>query len=72
MKFLKFNFSHSFKGRARLIQLNTVEPNNQMIVIDNDGLLEISIGSCQAGKWKLILDWQYDDSSFCFQQNFEV
>ena len=71
MKFLKFNFSHPFKGRACLFQLNTSAPKNRMM-IDNDGFLEIPIGTCQTGKWKLILDWQHQDSSFCFQQNFEV
>lgn len=72
MKFLKFNFSHPFKGRASLIHLDMAASKNQMILIDNDGLLEIPIGTCQKGKWKLILDWQYDESSFCFQQFFEV
>lgn len=72
MRFLKFNFSHPFKGRANLIQLNTAAPKNQTILIDNDGLLEIPISACQTGKWKLVLDWQYEDSTFCFQENFEV
>ena len=72
MKFLKFNFSHPFKGRANLIQLNTAMPKNQIILIDNDGLLEIPISACQTGKWRLVLDWQYEENTFCFEENFEI
>ncbi|MFD2145420.1 hypothetical protein [Mucilaginibacter antarcticus] len=72
MKFLKFNFSHPFKGKASLVHLNKVLSINEVILIDNDGLLEIPIGTCQSGKWKLILEWQHNDNSFYFQQDFEV
>jgi len=72
MKFLKFNFSHPFKGRANLMQLNTLAPKNQTILIDNDGLLEIPVSACQAGKWKLVLDWQFEDNTFCYQEDFET
>jgi hypothetical protein len=72
MKFIKFNFSHPFKGRASLIQLNTKVPNSQSIMVDSEGLLEIPIDGCQKGKWQLILDWQYDNRLFCYHQNFEV
>lgn len=72
MKFLRFNFSHPFKGRAKLVQLDVAVPESQIILIDNDGALEIPIGSCQKGRWMLILDWQHEDSTFCYQENFEV
>ena len=71
MKTLKFNFNHPFKGRACLLQVDTNAPQKKIIQIDNDGLLEIPIEDCQTGKWKLILDWQYDDNSFCYQQNID-
>ena len=72
MKFLKFNFSHPFKGKVSLIHLNTLSSQHKMFMIDNDGLLKIPISTCQKGKWKLILDWQHEENSFCFQQDFEV
>ncbi|AMR30085.1 hypothetical protein A0256_00970 [Mucilaginibacter sp. PAMC 26640] len=72
MKFLKFNFSHPFTGRANLIQLNTIAPQNQTILIDNEGLLEIPISACQTGKWRLVLDWIYEENTFCYHENFEV
>jgi hypothetical protein len=72
MKFLTFNFSHPFIGRSNLVQLNTLALKNQMILIDKDGMLEIPISACQTGKWRLILDWQYEDKTFFFRENFEV
>lgn len=72
MKVLKFNFSHPFKGKASLIRLNSVPLQKQIILIDNDGDLEIPIGTCQKGQWKVMLEWLYEDRSFYYQDNFEV
>jgi hypothetical protein len=37
-----------------------------------DNSLEIPVGSCKEGKWKLILDWEYDGRIFSHQEDFEI
>lgn len=74
MKNLRIDFCHPFKGSARLVQLSTKPQKSHIIKIDskNSDLVEIPVDKCQEGKWKAILDWQYDDKSFSYEKEFEI
>ena len=72
MEFLKFDFSHPFKGMANLIRLNTFAPQTQTILNGDEASLEIQLSACQAGKLRLVIDWIDEENSFCYQENFEV
>jgi hypothetical protein len=74
MKFLNFNFGHPFKGHANLLQLATTTPSHHVVSINNekDNLLQVPIGTCSIGKWRLTLDWEHDGKSYLHEQEFEV
>lgn len=74
MQTLKFNFGHPIKGHAVLIQLYIHKPNFKRFIIDSKGseYLEIPINGCDDGKWKILLDWEYENRSFSHIEEFEV
>lgn len=74
MKTLRFNFCHPIKGFANLIQLLPNAVKKHCISFDSkeSNLVEIPVGDCQAGKWKVILNWEYDDELFVHQKEFEI
>jgi hypothetical protein len=74
MKFLRFNFDHPFKGKARLTELFAVKPIIKNILVDSkrSKLVEIPIHDCRSGKWRINLDWEYEGSVFTHQEDFEV
>ncbi len=74
MKTLRFNFCHPVKGHACLLQLSGTRPERRHLEIDsrNSNILEIPVDDCSAGKWKIILDWEYDNRSFSHQEEFTV
>lgn len=74
MNTLKFNFGHPIKGNAVLIQQFIKKPNFKRFRVDSKGsdFLEIPVSSCADGKWKMILDWEYDNRTFSHVEEFEV
>jgi hypothetical protein len=74
MKFLRFNFDHPFKGKASLVPLSILNPIIKYILVDSklSNLVEIPIDGCHSGKWRIILDWDYDGREFTHQEDFEV
>ena len=74
MNTLKFNFGHPVKGNAVLIQQFIKKPNFKKFRVDSNGsdFLEIPVSSCADGKWKMILDWEYDNRMFSHIEEFEV
>ena len=74
MKNLQFNFNHPVNGHACLIPLASREGTYQRIYVvsADDNTLEVPVTNCQAGKWKLILDWEYEGRNFTFNEEFEI
>lgn len=74
MKTLRFNFSHPVKGHACLLFLSDTKGQRKHIEIDskNSNILEIPVGDCAAGRWKIILEWEYDNRSFSHQEEFTM
>ncbi|HCN82813.1 MAG TPA: hypothetical protein DIT07_04230 [Sphingobacteriaceae bacterium] len=74
MEYLKFNFCHPVKGHASLIQIPNDLIKFQTLNINSDveNIVKVPITKCQAGKWKVILEWQYDNQSFTHQKEFEI
>ncbi|MEO8885134.1 MAG: hypothetical protein ABI367_03665 [Mucilaginibacter sp.] len=74
MKFLRFNFCHPVKVHATIIRLLTANAQRHSIVFDSKGsnLIEIPLAGYGAGKWRIILDWEYDDQTFTHQKEFEI
>jgi len=74
MKTLKFNFCHPIKGNACLTLHSNFPSKCQSIAIDSksSNLVEIPIDGCKAGKWSVVLNWEYDGSSFSYSKEFEV
>lgn len=74
MKFLRFNFCHPIKGHAYLTQLSTDSPKSHTIKIDSkkSNVIEIPVGECEEGKWKVVLEWEHDGNNFSHQKEFEI
>ncbi len=74
MKHLRFNFCHPVTVHANLIQLLTPKPQRHNIIIDSNdnNLVEIPLTGCNAGKWKIMLDWEYEGQNFTHQKEFEI
>jgi hypothetical protein len=74
MKSLHFNFSHPVNGHACLMPLTSPRGTYHRIkvVSADDNSLEVPVTNCHEGKWKLILDWEYDGRHFSFNEEFEI
>ena len=74
MKYLRFNFCHPVKVHTTLTRLLTTPPECHSIIIDSKGsnLIEIPITRYSAGKWKITLDWEYENQTFTHTKQFEV
>jgi len=74
MKTIRFNFNHPMKGNAVLSPVNCNGGSCRRIKVEStqNNLLEIDVNDCNEGKWKLILDWEYDGRMFSHQEDFEV
>jgi len=73
MKALNFNFAHPVKGKIRLV--NKVNPEHNRVLPLNaasDETIAIPIDDLSAGRWRVTLEWDYDDRNFFFQEDFEV
>ena len=74
MKCLRFNFCHPVRGYASLTQLAAPRPQYYRITIDSKGtnLVEVPIAECQIGKWRIVLDWEFEGKWYSHQKDFEV
>ena len=74
MKPLQLSFEHPVKGHAFLLQLFSQKPDKLSFEVDskNSNLLEIPVNQCKEGKWKLTLDWEYNEQTFSHQEVFEI
>lgn len=74
MKTLRFNFCHPIKGVANFVQLLPANIIKRSINFDSkeSNLVEIPVGDCPTGKWKVVLNWEYDDELFVHQKEFEI
>jgi hypothetical protein len=74
MKTLQFNFSHPFKGRARVNMRGRPNFPCKQIQLDSEdsNLIEIPLDGFQTGIYQLTLDWELDNRFFIHQQDFEI
>ena len=74
MKYLRFNFCHPVKVHANMVQLLLPQPKYHSITIDSNAnnLVEIPLNDYSEGKWKIMLDWEYDGQVFTHQKEFEI
>ncbi|EHQ31046.1 hypothetical protein BDD43_4917 [Mucilaginibacter gracilis] len=74
MKFLRFNFCHPVKGNVHLTLLSKDTPKSQHSVFDSQetNLIEVPIDHCEDGKWKIELDWEYENEFFMHKKEFEI
>ena len=74
MKHLRFNFCHPVKVHANLIKLITDAPECHSISIDSkdSNLIEIPLEGYNTGKWRIMLDWEYEGQTFTHQKEFEI
>ena len=74
MKYLRFNFCHPVKVHANLMKLITDAPERHSLIIDSQdsNLIEIPLLNYGAGKWKIMLDWEYEGQTFTHQKEFEI
>jgi hypothetical protein len=73
MKCIRFNFSHPFRGYASLIPLSDKLPHRLRFTVDSKDstFVKIPLKACREGRWKLVLDWEYDGKIFSHQEEFE-
>jgi hypothetical protein len=74
MKTLKFNFTHPFKGHARVNMPGLPNSPCTQLSIDSHGgnLVEIPLDNYQKGKYKITLDWEADNRFFIHHQEFQI
>lgn len=74
MKSLKFNFSHPFKGHVFLRCVSNGKAAIKQILFDSKGEnnFEIPLEECEDGKYKMILDWEFEERYFTHQTEFLV
>jgi hypothetical protein len=74
MKRLRFYFCHPIKGYATFIPQYGGQLPYQRIAVDSasNNLVEIPVDNCCEGKWKVVLDWEYENELFVHQKNFEI
>jgi hypothetical protein len=74
MKTLKFNFSHPFKGNARINMPGKLNSPCKHLLLDSQGsnLVEIPLSDFQSGKYNIMLDWEVGNRLFFHQQEFEI
>lgn len=74
MKTLKFNFTHPFKGHARVNMPGQPSFPCKQLLLDSKGsnLLEIPLDGFKSGKYNITLDWEIGNQLFIKQQEFEI
>ncbi|HEK19613.1 hypothetical protein [Mucilaginibacter sp. 44-25] len=74
MKFLRFNFCHPVKGNAHLTLLTKNAPKSMHFKFDSKetNLIEVPIDHCEDGRWKIELDWEYENKFFTHKKEFEI
>lgn len=74
MPSLKFNFSHPVKGRACLRRLCSNAQSAQQILVDSKGKkdFEVTLGPCDDGRYRFILEWEYEDRQFTHLTEFLI
>lgn len=74
MKSLKFNFTHPFKGYARVSMTGRPNFPYTRLLLDSLGsnLVEIPLNGLESGKYKVTLDWEIDSQFFMHQHEFEI
>jgi hypothetical protein len=74
MKTLKFNFTHPFKGHARINMPGLPNSPCIQLYIDSHGsnLVEIPLDNYQKGKYKITLDWEVDKQFFFISRIFKL
>lgn len=56
------------------MQLLISKPQHHNIVVDSNenNLVEIPLTSYSEGKWKIMLNWEYEGQAFTHQKEFEI
>jgi len=74
MKTLKFNFSHSFKGNARINMRGKLNMPSKHFSLDSNGsnLIEIPLIGFENGSYKIVLNWEHGNQCYVHQQDFEI
>ncbi len=74
MKCLQFSFSHPVKGTACLtrISLQGVQDRRRLKFDTGENTeLSLPIDDLPEGKWKLLLEWEYEERSFSHSSEFD-
>lgn len=74
MKSIRFNFNHPVKGHASLVPLSSRDMQCRRVPVTStdDNLLEVPVTGCSEGRWRLILDWEYNGQNFLHQEEFDI
>jgi hypothetical protein len=74
MKTLNFNFSHPFRGHARVDIAGQPPLCCKQLSLDSkqNNVIEIPLDGFKSGKYNITLDWEVDNQFFVHQQEFEV
>lgn len=74
MKTIRLNFNHPVQGNAILSPVNCEGGSCRRTKVEStqNNLLEIPVNDCNAGRWKLTLNWEYNGRMFSHQEHFEV
>ncbi|RCH55453.1 hypothetical protein DJ568_06040 [Mucilaginibacter hurinus] len=72
MKNLKFHFCHPVKGVINFFHKNP--ELNRALAIDTQAeqVAIVPIDGLPGGKWKAMLEWEYDGKEYIYEKEFEV
>jgi hypothetical protein len=73
METLKFNFSHPFKGNARIAMPGKLNASYNHFLLDSKGsnLIETPLTDFQNGGYKIVPDWKYGNPSFVISRSLK-
>jgi hypothetical protein len=71
---LNYNFAHSFNGKVSYRRLGTGSMENGHLHFNSEGSQDfaIPIPINTDGRYRLTLDWQYEDRDFSYHSDFLV
>ncbi len=73
MKNFKMNFYHPVKGILRLFKEDTAFAAHVIAInTAEDESFDISLSAIEKGKWKLVLDWEYDEKQFSYNRDIII
>lgn len=74
METLRYCFDHPVAVKVFFNCLSdpAIRSDIKFLRSDEEGCLEIPVDNIPEGKWKVMLEWNYDGRDFCMEKNVKL